>query len=220
MARDTSEHIQKVRGYFDARMADYDAFYEPPSAFWRWFNRVFRQAVYLRRDAVLTLAERFNCKTLLDVGCGSGRNTIWWAHHGLERLHGVDVSSEMIEEAKAIAARAEVGDRCTFELADFMEWTTDRRYDLVVACGFFDYVVDAEACLGHMSKFATKVIYGSFPGRTLVRTPLRKIRYALRGCPTHFYRVKEIEQVFDTVGFGRTEIKPVPSGYLVWAAKP
>lgn len=219
MERDTSEHTQKVRGYFNARMSDYDAFYEPPSAAHRWFNRVFRKAVYLRRDEVLALARRFNCKSVLDVGCGSGRNTVWWARHGLERLGGVDISSDMIEEAGTVAAQAEVTDRCRFELADFMEWTTDQKYDLVAACGVFDYVVDAEAFLRHMSRFASRVIYGSFPGWTLVRTPLRKIRYTLRGCPTHFYRYKELEQIFRNVGFGQAEIKPISSGYLAWAAK-
>jgi predicted TPR repeat methyltransferase len=219
VARDTSDNTRKVQGYFDARKADYDAFYEPPSAFGRWFNRVFRKAVYLRRDQALLLAKRYGCRTVLDVGCGTGRNAIWWAHQGLERLHGVDISQEMIGEARALAARANLGDRCTFEFGNFMTWTTDRRYDLVVACGVFDYVTDAAALLGHMSEFADKVVYGSFPGWTLVRTPLRKVRYALRGCPTHFYRRHEIERAFENAGLGVCELKAVPSGYLAWAVK-
>ncbi len=219
MAQDSSEHTRKVRRYFDARMADYDAFYDPPSAFGRWFNRVLRKAVYLRRDRVLALARQVECKSLLDVGCGSGRNTIWWARHGLERLHGVDVSAEMIAEARSVAEVANVADRCTFEQMDFMEAVPTEHYDMAVACGVFDYVVDAEAFLRHMSTFATRIIYGSFPGWTLVRSPLRKIRYALRGCPTHFYRRGEIERLFDRVGFGELTIEPVPSGHLAWAER-
>jgi SAM-dependent methyltransferase len=209
-----------VQSYFDARKADYDAFYEPSSLPARWFNRVFRRAVFLRRDEVLRLARDYNCKTVLDVGCGTGRNTIWWARHGLERLHGVDISREMIDQAKALAAQADLGDRCTFEVADFQHWSTDQRYDMAVACGVFDYVTDAAALLRHMAEFADKVIYGSFPGWTLVRTPLRKIRYALRGCPTHFYRRREIERVFQQVGFGDCRVIHVPSGHLAWAVKP
>ena len=145
MARDRFEHAELIRGYFDDRMADYDAFYEPPSEFWRWFNHTFRKAVYLRRDEVLALADRFDCQDVLDVGCGSGRNTVWWARHGIAALHGVDVSREMIDEARAIAARAGVSEQCTFELADFEEWSSDRMWDLAAACGVFDYVIDAEA---------------------------------------------------------------------------
>ncbi len=219
MARDHSEHTQRVHGFFDARASFYDAFYEPGTAFQQWFNRVFRKAVYLRRDQVATLAYAYGCKTVLDVGCGSGRNTIWWAHQGIERLHGVDVSGEMIEKAKAFAQQAGVADRCTFEQIDFMNWKSDQKYDMVVACGVFDYAPDAEALLSKMASHANRMIYGSFPGWTMIRSPLRKIRYALRGCPTHFYRRSRIKQLFDRVGFGPPLIKFVPSGHLAWAAR-
>ncbi|MBN1344009.1 MAG: methyltransferase domain-containing protein [Phycisphaerae bacterium] len=219
MARDSSEHVRKVRRYFDARKAEYDAFYDSPSSFGRWFNRTFRRAVYLRRDRALTLARQYGCKTLLDVGCGSGRNTVFWARGGLECCHGVDISAEMIGQARSLADSATIGDRCTFELADFSETSDDTTFDMVVACGVFDYVVDAESFLRRMSQSATRIIYGSFPGWTLVRSPLRKARYALRGCPTHFYRRAEIERIFRAVGFGEPEIEPVPSGHLAWAVR-
>ena len=70
-----------------------------------------------------------------------------------------------------------------------------------------------------MARFAERVIYGSFPGWTLVRSPLRKIRYALRGCPTKFYRQRDVVALFEAVGFGELEIKPVPSGRLAWAVR-
>lgn len=101
-----------------------------------------------------------------------------------------------------------------------MSMPTGPRFDLVVALGVFDYVEQPEAFLRHMASFADQAIYGSFPGWTLVRTPLRKIRYALRGCPTHFYRQGELRELFDAVGFGPIEIKRVPSGRLAWSAKP
>ena len=219
MSDKASQHDTLVRNYFDARTSQYDAFYEPGSRLERWFNRVFRKAIFLRRDEVLTLAERFKCESVLDVGCGSGRNTIWWAHHGVPRLHGVDVSPEMVRIAQDVAQQADVADRCTFETADFMAWDTDQRYDLVVACGVFDYVVDAEAFLRHMTKFANRVVYGSFPGWTLVRSPLRKVRYALRGCPTHFYRRKELQRIFQNVGFGSLEFKHNSAGHLAWSSR-
>lgn len=80
-----------------------------------------------------------------------------------------------------------------------------------------DYVEEPVEFLRHMSRFANRVIYGSFPGWTLVRSPLRKLRYSLRGCPTHFYRKREVEELFDAVGFGRFEFRAVGSGLLAWA---
>lgn len=222
MTQGTSEnhvvqHTQEIRGYFDARSNDYDAFYEPRSGFERWFNHVFRKGVYRRRDEVLNLAQKYNLRSVLDVGCGSGRNTVWWAKRGLGPLHGVDISKEMIEEAARVARQENVCDSCSFELADYINWDSDKKWDMVVACGVFDYVVDAEALLAHMAKHAKHVIYGSFPGWSLLRSPLRKIRYALRGCPTHFYRKSELQRIFANVGFGKVECIRVGGGFLMSA---
>jgi SAM-dependent methyltransferase len=220
VTQDTSEHAAKVRGFFDARVAAYDAFYDPPSRFARWFNAIFRRAVFLRRDHTLTLARRYGCRTVLDVGCGSGRNAIWFARHGIDHVFGVDVSADMIDEARELAARAGVADRCEFHHTDFLSMQPGPRFDLVIALGVFDYVEQAEEFLRHMAAFADRAIYGSFPGWTLVRTPLRKIRYAFQGCPTHFYRRRELLELFAAVGFGPAELRPVPSGCLAWSAKP
>ncbi|MEW6250646.1 MAG: methyltransferase domain-containing protein [Planctomycetota bacterium] len=214
-----SRHTVQVRDYFDDRVAAYDAFYDPPSRLLRAFNRVFRKAVYLRRDRALAVARQYGCRTMLDVGCGSGRNSVFWARHGIEEVYGVDIAAEMIREAERIARAAGVADRCRFEHLDFAKMQPARTYDIVVACGVFDYVEHAEPFLAHMARFAGRVVYGSFPGWTLVRTPLRKIRYALRGCPTHFYRRAELEKLLNSVGFGRTEILPVPSGHLAWVVR-
>jgi len=216
---DTSEHAAKVRDYFDHRVAAYDAFYEEPSRFGRWFNRTFRKAVYMRRDQTTALADRYGCRTLLDVGCGSGQNSVWFVRHGIERVFGLDVSAEMIEEAQALAERAGVTDRCEFQHGDFTSFPAGRHFDMACALGVMDYVEQPEPFLRHMAEFADRVVYASFPGWTLVRSPLRKVRYALRGCPTHFYRRREIEALFGAVGFGPVSIKPIPSGHLVWAVK-
>lgn len=219
MKPDNSKHTAQVRTYFDERVTDYDAFYEAESAFGRAFNRIFRRAVFLRRDQALKVALEHGCRSMLDVGCGSGRNSIYFAHKGVERVLGVDIAEGMIREARQLAEQAGVGARCTFEHLDFMQLPPGPRFDIVVACGVFDYVAQPEEFLRHMGQFAERVIYGSFPGWTLVRTPLRKLRYALRGCPTHFYRRRELSELFTRVGFGRTEILPVPSGHLVWAVR-
>ncbi len=219
MNPDTSKHTVLVRDYFDGRVADYDAFYDPPSAWLRLFNRVFRKAVYLRRNQALAVSLQHGCRTMLDVGCGSGQNSVYFVRKGIEQVFGLDISAEMIRLAESLAGQAGVADRCTFQHVDFMKMPAGPKYDSVVACGVFDYVEQPDEFLAHMARFANRVIYGSFPGWTLVRTPLRKIRYALRGCPTRFYRRADLIELFRGVGFGRTEILPVPSGHLVWAVR-
>ncbi len=100
-----------------------------------------------------------------------------------------------------------------------MEMPTGPKYDMAVACGVFDYVERADEFLRHMAAFADRVVYGSFPGWTILRSPLRKLRYALRGCPLHFYRRRELTDLFGSIGFGHVEILKVPSGHLAWAVR-
>ncbi len=219
MTQEDSRHTIQVRDYFDGRVADYDAFYDPPSPFWRAFNRVFRKAVYLRRDQALKVTLDTDCRTMLDVGCGSGQNTVYFVRHGVAHVLGIDIAPEMIRLAEQLADRAGVRQHCDFMHADFLRMSAEQKFDSIVACGVFDYVERADEFLAHMARFANRVIYGSFPGWTLIRSPLRKIRYALRGCLTHFYRRREIIALFAKVGFGRTEILPVPSGHLAWAIR-
>lgn len=53
----------------------------------------------------------------LDVGCGTGSNSLWLAEQGFTVL-GIDVSSIAIEKARARAADAGVD--CRFAVADFL----------------------------------------------------------------------------------------------------
>ena len=124
-----------------------------------------------------------------------------------------------VEESGSLAERVGVADQCRFQVGDFMSLAPTKRFDMVCALGVFDYVEYPKAFLARMAELADRVIYASFPGWTLIRSPLRKLRYALRRCPTHFYRRTEVNALFETVGFGPAHLQPVPSGCLAWAAK-
>lgn len=66
----------------------------------------------------------------LDLGCGSGQNSIWLAQQGWT-VHGVDIASGAIDRANAAAQRAAMN--ATFEKADLTTWRTSERFDLVVS---------------------------------------------------------------------------------------
>jgi len=68
--------------------------------------------------------------TALDLGCGSGQNSIWLGARGW-RVHGVDIARGAIERAQAAAATA--GVEATFEQADVTTWRTSERFDLVIS---------------------------------------------------------------------------------------
>lgn len=79
---------------------------------------------------VVRVASELPPGTALDLGCGSGQNSIWLGARGW-RVHCVDVARGAIERAESAAARAGVS--ATFERADVTSWRTKERYDLVIS---------------------------------------------------------------------------------------
>ena len=68
----------------------------------------------------------------LEIGCGTGTNTIYLAQHGFEVV-GVDISPLAVE-----AARAKAHGRCRFETLDFMSETPpDAPFQFVFDRGCF-----------------------------------------------------------------------------------
>ena len=70
--------------------------------------------------------------SVLDIGCGFGRPTIWMAQHfASARVTGCDFHDASIAAARKAAASAGVGDRVTFEVAAATE-APGPQHDLVV----------------------------------------------------------------------------------------
>jgi SAM-dependent methyltransferase len=65
---------------------------------------------------VVTQKPILSCKAL-DIGCGTGDNSIWLAQNGFE-VTGTDTSDIALEKAKEKASKANV--ECDFMLADFL----------------------------------------------------------------------------------------------------
>ncbi|OIN82649.1 class I SAM-dependent methyltransferase [Mycobacterium malmoense] len=53
----------------------------------------------------------------LDLACGQGRAAVWLARRGLDVL-GLDISPVAIGQARDLAERGGVGDRCQFDVLD------------------------------------------------------------------------------------------------------
>ncbi len=53
----------------------------------------------------------------LDLACGPGLGAVWLARRGVEVL-GLDISPVAVSQARDLAQRSGVGDRCHFDVAD------------------------------------------------------------------------------------------------------
>ncbi|GAC1037464.1 C17 cyclopropane fatty acid synthase CfaB [Pseudomonas sp. No.117] len=77
---------------------------------------------------------------LLDVGCGWGGLARHAAReHGVQ-VHGITLSREQLELARARVAAEGLADQVTLELLDYRDLPGDGRYDKVVSVGMFEHV--------------------------------------------------------------------------------
>ncbi|HQZ00258.1 MAG TPA: class I SAM-dependent methyltransferase [Propionicimonas sp.] len=102
-----------------------------PESFWEeryagkpqvWSGRVNRVLAELFADLPPGRA--------LDLGCGEGGDAIWLAEHGWT-VTAVDISTTAIERGRRAATG--LADPIDWVVADLGEWTTNKRFDLVVS---------------------------------------------------------------------------------------
>jgi 2-polyprenyl-3-methyl-5-hydroxy-6-metoxy-1,4-benzoquinol methylase len=211
----------KVTTYFNSAAYRFDSLYsEMGSNFlMRFLNRKFRKDIYERFTLTLEHAEALGVRSVLDVGCGSGRYALAFAELGLEKIVGIDCSPAMIELAGKITSdrHKRIG-LFEFTCSDFMGFMSEERYDLVLAMGVFDYIKEPIPFLSKMISLSDRSVVTSFPSISLYRTPIRKARYYVKRCPVYFYDRKKIETLFAKVGFRDVEIKKIPGAGMDYVA--
>lgn len=72
----------------------------------------------------------------LDLACGRGEAAVWLARRGLE-VHAVDVSAVAVDQARELARRDGVGDRCRFDVTDLDDGLPPGPPVDVVVCHLF-----------------------------------------------------------------------------------
>lgn len=203
------QRTAEVKTYFTERARLFDALYDGETGVSRAFNRVFRAPMLERYVLTLEGLGALPGKRVLDVGCGSARYTVELAKAGAI-VTGIDFSDAMIGMAAARVAASGVKDSVDLVAGDFLAWSEGkgRLFDAAFAMGVLDYVDDAPAFIARMANVSREVI-ASFPRPTPVRMPLRKLRYALRNCPVHFFRRDDIEAMYRAAGCRDIVVKPL-----------
>src|SRR5215467_13756466 len=131
--------IAKIEQYFTRSASGFDSLYweEGISSAMRLVNRKFRRDLYERFRLSLEHVDKYKPRTVLDVGCGSGRYEPGLARLGVQSVVGIDVSPGMIQLAKGLNARL-AGSSCqlNFVNEDFMNFQVSESFDVVIAMGF------------------------------------------------------------------------------------
>jgi cyclopropane fatty-acyl-phospholipid synthase-like methyltransferase len=213
--------IDRIHHHFEKRADRFDALYEYGSGpLVHLFNRLFRKGLYERLRLTLEWMGDLGGKSLLDLGCGSGRLSVTAAIRGASGVTGVDLSDRMLELARRRAAAEKVDEVCRFVQMDFYGFEAVQKYDFTVALGVFDYVDDPARLIGKMASLTREGLIASFPGRSLLRGNFRKIRYSLRNCPLYLYNESSILAAYRKAGFPNPTIARYPSGGFLVLARP
>lgn len=200
-----------VKEYFENRAHAFDSIYSTDSWFHRFLNRRFRKAVYERFDITFAHSGSIEGKSVLDVGCGSGRYSVEYARRGANRVVGIDYSRPMLDIATKLATQVGVSDRCQFIEDDFSRFAPSEEFDIALAIGVFDYLSDPISFLRRMAKASRWRVIASFPGRSLIRMRLRQMRYRLSGCPVLFYSEEDVRRIAAAAGLVSFDIVPIRS---------
>jgi SAM-dependent methyltransferase len=213
---DSATAPERVRTRFEERAHQFDDLYEDE----RFLVRTLRPGLFRRRQLAVDTVRAYDAPRVLDVGCGSGRIGEFVLEAGTRHYVGVDFSEPMIELARARLG-ARFTDRADLIVDDFLTAPLTGPFEVVLAVGFFDYLPEPHLFARKMFDLTAPggCVVGSFPTWSLIKGPVRKVRYEWIGnCPIFNYSRRELELMFGASGFDRVEIQsPGRSGYLVRA---
>jgi SAM-dependent methyltransferase len=208
---------QRVRNRFRVKARQFDDLYEDE----RFIVRLLRPGLFRRRQLAVDTVRSYDSPRVLDVGCGSGRIGEFVLDAGAAHYLGVDFSEPMIELAETRLAR--FAGRVELITDDFLTASIEGQFEVVLALGLFDYLPDAERFIARMFELSAPggCLVGSFPAWSLLKGPVRKVRYEWIGdCPIFNYTCEQLDSMLRAAGFDEVELlAPGRSGYLLRARR-
>ncbi len=208
---------ERTAEFFDRYAGDFNAIYGNENTLTnRVVNRLFRRSMRLRYDLSIAGCDPIRGRTVLDVGCGPGHYSVELARRGARRVLGIDFADGMLELSRKAAARAGVGDNCTFERRDFFKEDLGERFDYVIAMGFMDYVEDAAGIVRKVVSLATSRAFFSFPLDGGLLAWQRKVRYRSR-CALYMYTEERVRGLFAGIPGVRLDVRPISRDLFVTA---
>jgi S-methylmethionine-dependent homocysteine/selenocysteine methylase/SAM-dependent methyltransferase len=77
----------------------------------------------------------------LDIGCGTGLQSVQMARNGAAHVHAIDIDDAAVSNTLTNAFRNGVADRISAAAVDLFPWVPEERYDVIVA-GLYQMPVD------------------------------------------------------------------------------
>lgn len=87
-------------------------------------------------------------KTILDYGCGYGKQAVGYLLNGASHVTAVDIREDNIVHTKALAEQYGVGDRLSLLLGDIHDIDLPKDFfDTAISCDAFEHFADPEGIL-------------------------------------------------------------------------
>jgi SAM-dependent methyltransferase len=131
---------------------------------------------------------------------------------------GIDLSPTMLDVAQKKARAAGVEDRCQFELADFLTFSSEYAFDFVVLMGFMDYIEEAQPVVDKAIALAKRRAMFSFPARAGILAWQRRIRYRHK-TPLYMYAPDSLENLLQKHSAYDPKIARIARDYFVTVSK-
>lgn len=135
-----------------------NAYFDTQSSFWKNIysgTNVYAEIHRDRHATVLNWIVELGLPAdsqVLEVGCGAGNLALALAQRGL-RVHAVDSSEAMVEQARQLAATSDAGDRLSVGPASIYELPfDDNSMDLVIAIGVIPWIEHPNSAMHEMAR--------------------------------------------------------------------
>lgn len=196
--------------FFHEFAAAFDTLYDKKRGrFMRWLDEHYRSDMFVRFRLTFEVFGDLHNKTVADIGCGSGPYVVEALKGGAEHVVAIDPAPGMLSLLRHRLADNGSGARCTIVEGAFPQ-ILPPACDHVVVMGVLDYVPDPLAfliALRQVTKISAAI---SFPSKHWFRTPFRRFRYWVRGCPVHFYHEEQIKELCRLSNFSGVRIRKIP----------
>lgn len=130
---------------------------------WQYEKGIDTIKFYLKHT---NLDEMFNDKVVLDIGCGAGGKTIYYASKGVKKIVGVEILAKYKNEAESLAKKYGMEDKFEFVCADAsMTPFEDETFDTIIMNDAMEHVDEPEKVLEECYRILKKngKLYLNFP---------------------------------------------------------
>jgi SAM-dependent methyltransferase len=184
-----------------------------------FWNKIYKEKTpawgYAPARLLTTFAQYFPDKgSILDIGCGSGRNSLFLANLGF-KVTGVDISQDAINEARSYNNK-----NCSFICASLIEMWPNESFDVIIDFGLFHFIPPE-----YRDKYISNIknslnengVYINQSGRLVKESPMGTEQYT----PPQF-ELSEMQKWFtnfdivELIADELPKIETAPSSYPCW----